>query len=126
MDSKRVDSSEQQGSMITEDRAPRVPSHFRESTLGRLSAELLRNRLALAGMVVLVIMVLMAVFAPLLTPYDPQALDMPNRFASPTFRHPFGTDEFGRDILSRIIAASRISVLGSLAAVTLAVVVGVP
>jgi peptide/nickel transport system permease protein len=112
--------------MPTEDRAPSVPSPWRESTLGRLTAELLRNRLALLGMVVLVIMVLMAVFAPVLIPYDPQALDMPNRFAPPSAEYPFGTDEFGRDTLSRMIVASRMSVLGSIVAVTVAVVVGVP
>lgn len=112
--------------MPTADRAPTIVSPWRESTLGRLTADLLRNRLALLGLVVLVAMVLMAVFAPVLVPYDPQALDMSTRFAPPSFQHPFGTDEFGRDILSRIIAASRISVFGSLVAVTVAVVVGVP
>jgi peptide/nickel transport system permease protein len=73
-----------------------------------------------------VIMIVIAVSAPSLAPYDPLSLNMRARFAPPSYQHLFGTDELGRDILSRIIVASRISVLGSLAAVVAALLVGVP
>ena len=83
------------------------------------------NRLALFGLVVIVLFVLMAVFAPLLAPYDPvddQALT--ERFAGPSAAHPLGQDELGRDILSRIIYGARVSLTAGLAAVVFATVGG--
>ena len=68
------------------------------------------NRPALFGLVVIAIFVLMAIFAPLLAPYDPvrdQAL--PERFAGPSVEHPLGQDELGRDILSRLLHGGRLS-----------------
>jgi peptide/nickel transport system permease protein len=99
---------------------------WRESIWGRLTTSLLRNKLALSGLIIVVFLIVLAIFAPVLAPYDPLALDMNARFAPPTLAHPFGTDELGRDILSRIIFASRISVLSSIAAVTVAMLIGVP
>jgi ABC-type dipeptide/oligopeptide/nickel transport system permease subunit len=83
------------------------------------------NRLALFGLVIIAIFVVMAIFAPLLAPYDPvrdQAL--PERFAGPSVEHPLGQDELGRDILSRIIFGARISLTAGLAAVVFATVGG--
>lgn len=85
----------------------------------------LSNRLAVFGLVVMVLYILMAVFAPLLAPYDPiadQALS--ERFAGPSAEHPLGQDELGRDILSRIIYGARISLTAGLAAVAFATVGG--
>ncbi len=69
------------------------------------------NPLATAGMVLVVLFVLCAVFAPWLAPYDPAQLDLTIRLQPPSHLHCFGTDELGRDILSRIIYGSRISML---------------
>lgn len=83
------------------------------------------NRLALFGVVVLALFVLVGVFAPLLAPYDPitdQALG--EKFAPPGAAHPFGQDELGRDILSRLMYGARISLTAGLAAVAFATVVG--
>lgn len=84
------------------------------------------NPLATAGVVLVVLFVLCAIFAPWLAPYDPAALDLTIRLQPPSHAHWFGTDELGRDLLSRIIFGSRISmlvgscvVLGSLALGTL-------
>ena len=83
------------------------------------------NRLAVFGLVIITVFVVMAIFAPLLAPYDPvrdQAL--PERFAGPSAEHPLGQDELGRDILSRIIFGARISLTAGLAAVVFATVGG--
>jgi len=82
------------------------------------------NRLALFGLVILSLFILMAVFAPLAAPYDPLAQNLTEKFAGPSLAHPFGQDELGRDILSRIIYGARISLTAGLAAVALATVVG--
>jgi peptide/nickel transport system permease protein len=63
------------------------------------------NRLALWSLYVLAILVLAALLAPLLAPHDPLAIGdvMATRFQSPSWAHPFGTDEFGRDLFSRAL-----------------------
>src|SRR5918999_3552629 len=82
------------------------------------------NRLAVFGTVVLGIFILMAVFAPLIAPYDPLAQDLVNKFAGPSREHLMGQDELGRDILSRVIYGARISLTAGLAAVAIATGVG--
>jgi len=74
-------------------------------------AKLFRRRLVLAGALVLATVALLALFAPWLTPYDPMALKVLDRLQSPRAAHWFGTDELGRDILSRVIYGARISML---------------
>ena len=69
------------------------------------------NPLATAGVVLVILFVLCAIFAPWLAPYDPAALDLTIRLQAPSHAHWFGTDELGRDILSRIIYGSQISML---------------
>jgi peptide/nickel transport system permease protein len=84
----------------------------------------LSNRLALFGGIVMSLFILMAVFAPLVAPYDPLAQNLTEKFDGPSLAHPFGQDELGRDILSRIIYGARISLTAGLAAVAVATVVG--
>ena len=69
------------------------------------------NLLATAGAVMVVIFVICAVFAPWIAPYDPAHIDLPQRLIGPSATHCFGTDELGRDILSRVIYGARISML---------------
>jgi peptide/nickel transport system permease protein len=69
------------------------------------------NPLAAMGMVLVVIFVICAVFAPWIAPQDPAHIDLPSRLASPSSAHWCGTDELGRDIVSRLIYGSRISML---------------
>src|SRR5215212_3289254 len=82
------------------------------------------NRLAMFGTAVMAVFILMAVFAPLVAPYDPLRQDLAAKFASPSWAHPLGQDELGRDILSRIIYGARISLTAGLAAVAIATSVG--
>ncbi len=89
---------------------------------GMLS-ELLADRMALFGVVVLTLLVLMAIFAPLLAPYDPAAQALRERLIPPvwqekgTWAHLLGTDHLGRDILSRLIWGARISLTVGVAVV---------
>jgi peptide/nickel transport system permease protein len=82
------------------------------------------NRLAIFGTAVLGVFVLMAVFAPYLAPYGPLQQNLLEKFDGPSLAHPFGQDELGRDILSRVIYGARISLTAGLAAVAVATVVG--
>ncbi len=82
------------------------------------------NRLAIFGTAIMSVFILMAVFAPYVAPYSPLQQHLPQKFAGPSLAHPFGQDELGRDILSRVIYGARISLTAGLAAVAVATVVG--
>ncbi len=85
---------------------------------------LLRNKLALAGGVVLLLLAIVAVCAPWLAPHDPLRIHLPDALLSPSATYPLGTDPLGRDVLSRLIYGARISLLIGFIAVGIAVVVG--
>lgn len=70
-----------------------------------------RNPLAAAGIVLVVVFATFALFAPWIAPADPASIDLPSRLSPPSSAHWCGTDELGRDILSRLIYGSRISML---------------
>lgn len=67
------------------------------------------NPFATAGLVIVVILILCAILAPFITPYDPYAIDLGSKFLAPSADHPLGTDELGRDLLTRIAYGARIS-----------------
>ena len=83
-----------------------------------------RNKLAMVGMVIAVLLALMAIFAPVISPYDYQVQDVAHRLQMPSAQHLMGTDNMGRDILSRLIYGGRISLLVSLLAVIVSLVIG--
>lgn len=85
---------------------------------------LFRNKAVLFGTIVLVLIAGAALLAPWLLPQGPNKLSIPNRFHAPSWAHPFGTDEFGRDVLVRVIYAGRVSLLVSLGTVVFAGIVG--
>ena len=74
----------------------------------------------------LAIIVAVAIAAPLLAPYDPIRQELANSFAGPTWAHPFGTDNLGRDVLSRIMWGARPAVMGLAVAIACTAIVGVP
>ena len=83
-----------------------------------------RNRLVLFGAGIVVAMVLLAVFAGVVTPYDPTEMKVADALKAPSRAHPFGTDRFGRDVLSRTIHGSRIALGVAMSSIALAFVVG--
>ena len=78
-----------------------------------------RNPLATVGIFCVLIFVIFAIFAPLIAPFDPAQIDLPHRLMRPSSLHWFGTDELGRDIVSRVIYGARLSMF-----VGISVVVG--
>lgn len=81
------------------------------SERARLWRTFTQNRTAVVGLVLIVVIVLIAVAAPLVAPYDPLKQDTINRLTPPSLSHPVGRDDFGRDILSRLIYGTRIALL---------------
>jgi peptide/nickel transport system permease protein len=84
---------------------------------------MLRNKLALFGAAVLVFFLGVAVFAPVIAPYDPGEI-VEVEALPPSFTHPFGTDDLGRDIFSRAVYGARISLTVGLVAVSIAILIG--
>ena len=78
------------------------------------------------GAAIVIVLSASAIFAPFLAPYDPLAIDATAATQGPSFEHPMGTDEFGRDILSRVMWGGRASLTVAVGAVVLAALVGVP
>lgn len=71
---------------------------------------LMRNRLAVVGMIVVILLILVAIFAPFIAPYGFDDQDYSSILQGPSLAHPLGTDNFGRDMLSRLIYGSRVSI----------------
>lgn len=87
--------------------------------------ELMKNRMAFAALVFIAVIAAFAVFAPLIAPYNPAHMDTNNILTPPSASHIFGTDTLGRDIFSRIVYGSRISLSIGFIAAGLAVLVGI-
>ncbi|MEW6547615.1 MAG: ABC transporter permease [Bacillota bacterium] len=84
-----------------------------------------RHRLALAGAVIIILLYIVAIFAPFLAPYDPYAVDPARRLELPSAAHPMGLDELGRDVLSRVMYGTRVSLTVGFIAAGISLVVGV-
>lgn len=92
---------------------------------GRLLRRLNKNIILFGGTAIVVFFVLTALFAPLIASHDPGAIDMASVFLPPSGEHLFGTDELGRDVFSRVVYGSRVSLFVGIVAVGISVAVGV-
>jgi len=90
-----------------------------------LIGKLFRRKLVLAGAAILLIVTLLALFAPWITPYGPMAMKISDRMQSPGLAHWFGTDELGRDVFSRVVFGARYSLMIGAAVVLISVTGGV-
>jgi ABC-type dipeptide/oligopeptide/nickel transport system permease subunit len=86
---------------------------------------ILKHRLSRFGIIVILLLCVMAVFAPVLAPYDPNKQDLYHVLSGPSRQHWLGTDNVGRDLLSRIIYGSRVSMMVGIASTTLSAFIGV-
>jgi peptide/nickel transport system permease protein len=103
-----------------------IATHEEPYPLARVGRALVgRNWSQRVGVSGLLVFVLAAVFAPLLTPYDPIALDLAAGLQPPSLAHPFGTDQLGRDILTRVIFGARIDLQIGAIGVAVPLVIGV-
>ncbi len=84
-----------------------------------------KNKGALFGLCIVTSMILIAILAPLISPYDPYKQDWSSSLEGPSLKHPFGTDIFGRDVLSRVFHGARTSLSISVSAVFIAVFFGI-
>src|SRR5688572_4484548 len=83
-----------------------------------------RHRLALMGAFVILALAFIAIFAPIIAPYDPNEIDLFATAQAPSRAHLLGTDDIGRDVLSRIIYGTRVSLSVGLVSVTIYVLIG--
>ena len=104
---------------------PFVATHVPKRNAGRALKKLQSNRAAVAGMAVILVLVVAAVFAPFLAPYNPYTVTLETRLQPPGAAHLLGTDELGRDILSRLLYGARVSLWVGIVTVALAGLIGV-
>ena len=97
-----------------------------ESPGARAWRRLLRRKSAVLGLVIIVLFVLIALFAPLIAPYDPAQQSWTAIRKPPSAQHWFGTDESGRDLFSRVIFGARASLLAGVVSISIALSLGVP
>ena len=121
------------GGSVREDELPavagvawRAKGQASESPFAQGVRRLRRSATALLGLAIVVVLVLVALLADVLAPQSPITNDQTKTFASPSWEHPLGTDQLGRDMLSRAIHGTRISLLVGVSSVLLALFVGVP
>ncbi len=84
-----------------------------------------QNRGTLLGVILVILLALAALFAPVLSPHDPSAIDLSKRLVEPSREHPMGTDQLGRDVFSRMLYGARISLLVGFVAVGISVLIGI-
>jgi peptide/nickel transport system permease protein len=104
-----------------------VPGLSSSAEVGQLrlyARRLRQHRLALTGCLVILLLTITTVAAPLLTPYDPEKVNLPQAKQAPSLAHPFGTDELGRDVLARCLYGGRVSLSVALLAVGLGISLG--
>ncbi len=87
-------------------------------------AELRSNRLTLVGAIIVGILGFVAIVGPTVVPYDPTAQDLSNRLQPPSLAHPLGTDQLGRDVTTRLVYGTRVSLGIAIAVTTIRVVIG--
>ncbi|MCW3997032.1 MAG: ABC transporter permease [Candidatus Bathyarchaeota archaeon] len=88
--------------------------------------QLKKDRMSLIGLMIIVGMIFLAIFSPFLIPYDPAEQDLNNALEPPSVAHLFGTDSFGRDVLSRVLSGARVSVIVGIVSCGIAILIGVP
>ena len=101
-------------------------AYMTESPATLALRRLLRRKGAVVGLVVIALFIALAVLAPLVAPYDPAAQAWTAVRKPPSLEHWFGTDEVGRDVLSRVIFGARASLLAGVVSVSIAILIGVP
>jgi peptide/nickel transport system permease protein len=86
----------------------------------------IKNRLALVGLIILAVVFVLVAFGPTLSPYDAFGTDFAVKLQSPSSAHPLGTDNYGRDVLSRIFSGARHTLLAAVISVVIGLVLGAP
>ena len=106
---------------LTSEKKYKKTSQFKE-----VAGQLLKNKAAVAGLVFLILLILVSLSADLLFDYNTQVIEqnISERLQWPSFEHPFGTDEYGRDLLARVVHGSRLSLSVSFVSVIISLILG--
>ena len=98
----------------------------KRSQIGSVCRRFAKSKTAMAGLIILIILVLLALLCPLFLDYaaDVTGQNIRERLQFPSWQHPFGTDQYGRDVLARVVWGTRISLSASLIIIAIATVVG--
>lgn len=128
------DSKERERVLVSEAQHDTDPIYFADAeeevsaesdrTWDRIKQMFRTNKLALVAAIVILLIVLAAIAAPLVAPYDPNAQNLVDRLQNPSARHWLGTDEFGRDVLSRLIYGTRVSLVIGLVPTCISMTIG--
>ncbi|MBM7715777.1 peptide/nickel transport system permease protein [Bacillus thermophilus] len=102
-----------------------VETHFETNNNIEFVKRLFSNKSAIFGSAVIFIVVITAIFAPVIAPYPYDYIDLPNMLQSPSAQHLFGTDDLGRDIFSRVIYGTRISLVVGFGVIAISLLIGV-
>ena len=105
-------------------RRPGPPALLARAWRSKAAGRFRRNRAAMVGLVLVAVLIVVALFAPWLSPIEPERQNLRIRLEPPSLAHPFGTDEFGRSLLARVIHGARISLLTGLVPVAVAGTIG--
>lgn len=103
---------------------PSVEERSAHGELARIWAALRRNRGAMIGLAITSLLLFTAIFATVISPYDPTVMGAGGSLEPPSLAHPFGTDKFGRDLFSRVVAGSRLTLFIGGVAVGISCTVG--
>jgi ABC-type dipeptide/oligopeptide/nickel transport system permease subunit len=120
-DANLMSGSPQSVPTATEEVPRAVPSRRQ-----RVFKQMRKSKFALPGGAIVLMFVVLAILAPWISPHDPYANDLMAMLLPPSWQHPFGTDELGRDILSRVLMGARLSLVEGVFSVSLAMAIGVP
>lgn len=106
--------------------ADEMNQYKKRSQFGAICRRFAKSKTAMAGLVILIILILIAVFCPVFLSYSDNVIkqNMRERLQFPSLAHPFGTDQYGRDVLARVIWGTRISLSASLVIITIATIFG--
>jgi peptide/nickel transport system permease protein len=96
-----------------------------ESFIAQTFYYLMRNKLAVTGGILVLLVFVLSIFAPLVAPFNPSTIDIKSILVGPSSAHPLGTDDLGRDVLSRMLWGGRISLEVGFVAVGIATIIGV-
>ena len=119
----RVSTQTQAGAV---DQSPELEGLKKRSQFWDIWRRLRRNKLAMLGLIIVLVLVLSAIFANFIAPYDYAQQDLTNMKAWPSREHLLGTDDYGRDILSRIIYGGRTALVSAVMVVVISVIIGIP
>lgn len=117
----RVSTQTQAGAV---DQSPELEDLKKRSQFWDIWRRLRRNKLAMLGLIIVLVLVLSAIFANFIAPYDYAQQDLTNMKAWPSREHLLGTDDYGRDILSRIIYGGQVSLLVAILSIVFGLIVG--